>query len=175
MHLESPTFPCGHDNVIKRKLFPQFWTFLGGIHRSPATSPHKYPVMRALMFLWCGIGIAVKQTIERPVFWDYIAFTWRHPIGARVFRENNVNTMHTHVLASTTNNVMTWEGFQHHWSFVMGIHHRTKRPVQKRFGVFLVVVLNTLFNKQPSCHLFKTPWRRDAAVIVPSVAALLTM
>ena len=31
----------GHDDVIKWKSFPRYWTFVRGIHRSPVNSPHK--------------------------------------------------------------------------------------------------------------------------------------
>ena len=30
-----------HDNVIKWKHFPRYWSFVRGIHRSPVNSPHK--------------------------------------------------------------------------------------------------------------------------------------
>ena len=30
-----------HDDVIKWKLFPRYWPFVRGIHRSPVNSPHK--------------------------------------------------------------------------------------------------------------------------------------
>ena len=30
-----------HDDVIKSKHFPRYWTFVWGIHRSPVSSPHK--------------------------------------------------------------------------------------------------------------------------------------
>ena len=30
-----------HDDVIKWKHFPRYWTFVWGIHRSPVISPHK--------------------------------------------------------------------------------------------------------------------------------------
>ena len=30
-----------HDDVIKWKNFPRFWTFVRGIHRSPVNSPQK--------------------------------------------------------------------------------------------------------------------------------------
>ena len=41
------------DDVIKWKLFPRYWPFLWWIHRSPVNFPHKGPVMRIFMFLWC--------------------------------------------------------------------------------------------------------------------------
>ena len=59
-------------------LFPRYWLFVWGIHRSPVNSPHKGPVMRTLMFLWYGSVIAVKQTFEWPVVWDDMTFIWRH-------------------------------------------------------------------------------------------------
>ena len=35
-----------HDDVIKWKHFPRYWSFVRGIHRSPVNSPHKGR--------WCG-------------------------------------------------------------------------------------------------------------------------
>ena len=39
-----------HDDVIKGKHFPRYWTFVRGIHRSPVNSPHKRQWRGALMF-----------------------------------------------------------------------------------------------------------------------------
>ena len=39
-----------HDDVIKWKHFPRYWTFVWGIHRSPMNSPHKGQWRCALMF-----------------------------------------------------------------------------------------------------------------------------
>ena len=39
-----------HDDVIKWKHFPRYWTFVRGIYRSPVNSPHKDQWRRALMF-----------------------------------------------------------------------------------------------------------------------------
>ena len=39
-----------HDDVIKWKLFPRYWPFVRGIHRSPVNSPHKGQWRPALMF-----------------------------------------------------------------------------------------------------------------------------
>ena len=44
------TFTCGHDDVIKWKLFPRYWYFVRGIHRSPVNSPHKGRWRGTLMF-----------------------------------------------------------------------------------------------------------------------------
>ena len=47
---------------------------------SPVTGdfPHKGPVTRTLMFLWCGSAQTVKQTAKWSVIWDYPTFMWRH-------------------------------------------------------------------------------------------------
>ena len=39
-----------HDDVIKWKYFPHYWSFVWGIHRWPVNSPHKGQWRRALMF-----------------------------------------------------------------------------------------------------------------------------
>ena len=43
-----------HDDVIKWKLFPRYWPFVRGKHRSPVNSQHKGQWRGALMFsLFC--------------------------------------------------------------------------------------------------------------------------
>ena len=39
-----------HDDVIKWKNFPHYWSFVRGIHQSPVNYPHKDQWRRALMF-----------------------------------------------------------------------------------------------------------------------------
>ena len=39
-----------HDDVIKWKHFPRYWSFVRGIHRSPVNSPHKGQWRGALVF-----------------------------------------------------------------------------------------------------------------------------
>ena len=39
-----------HDDVIKWKHFPRYWSFVRGIHLSPVNSPHKGQWRGALMF-----------------------------------------------------------------------------------------------------------------------------
>ena len=39
-----------HDDVIKRKHLPRYWSFVRGIDRSPVNSPYKGQWRRALMF-----------------------------------------------------------------------------------------------------------------------------
>ena len=42
--------PPVQDDVIKRKHFPRYWSFVRGIHRSPVNSPHKGQWRGVLMF-----------------------------------------------------------------------------------------------------------------------------
>ena len=46
------------DDVIKWELFPRYWPFVRGIHRSPLNSPHKGQWRGALMFslIWPWIN-----------------------------------------------------------------------------------------------------------------------
>ena len=44
------TMMSRHDDVIKWKLFPRYWPFVRGIHRSLVNSPHKGQWRGALMF-----------------------------------------------------------------------------------------------------------------------------
>ena len=43
-------FSLYHDDVIKWKHFPRYWSFVRGIHRSPVNSPRKGQWRRSLMF-----------------------------------------------------------------------------------------------------------------------------
>ena len=57
----SNFFP--HDDVIKWKHFPRYWTFVRRIHRSPVNSPHKGQWRGALMFtlVWAWINGKVNN------------------------------------------------------------------------------------------------------------------
>ena len=45
-----------HDDVIKWKHFPRYWSFVRGIHRSPVNSPHigqwRGALMFSLIYVW---------------------------------------------------------------------------------------------------------------------------
>ena len=41
--VQGPQYSWRHDDVIKWKHFPRYWSFMRGIHRSPVNSPHKGP------------------------------------------------------------------------------------------------------------------------------------
>ena len=61
-----PSYPSYHDDVIKWKHFPRYWTFVRGIHRSPVNSPHKGRWHGALMFsLICVRGWGMGWCIRR--------------------------------------------------------------------------------------------------------------
>ena len=46
-----------HDDVIKWKYFPRYWSFVRGIHRSPVNSPHKGQWRGALMLSLICVAI----------------------------------------------------------------------------------------------------------------------
>ena len=46
----NPVSACTHDDVIKWKHFPRYWSFVRGIHLSPLNSPHKGQRRGALMY-----------------------------------------------------------------------------------------------------------------------------
>ena len=48
--LNAETHDHTHDDVIKWKHLPCYWSFVRGIHRSPVNSPHKGQWRGALMF-----------------------------------------------------------------------------------------------------------------------------
>ena len=68
-----------HDDVIKWKHFPCYWTFVRGIHRSPVNFSHKGQWRGVLMFsLICAwINGWVNNTV-RLVIWDTSRPLWRH-------------------------------------------------------------------------------------------------
>ena len=55
-----------HDDVIKWKHFPRYWTFVRGIHRSPVNSPQKGQWRGALMFflicVWINGSVNNRET-----------------------------------------------------------------------------------------------------------------
>ena len=83
-------FPvAGHDDVMKWKHFPRYWSFVRGIHRSPVKSPHKGQRRRVLMLsLICALNKRLNrqswiwwfETPSRPL--------WRH---CNVFPDHGSN------------------------------------------------------------------------------------
>ena len=62
-----------HDDVIKWKPFPRYWSFVWGIHSSPVNSPHKVPVTRSFGVSLNWPDQIVKWTVELMVIWDAMA------------------------------------------------------------------------------------------------------
>ena len=52
--LPETTTPQFHEDVIKWKHFPRYWSFVRGIHRSPANSLTKANDAEPWCFLWCA-------------------------------------------------------------------------------------------------------------------------
>ena len=82
VHLTSGDFYCftNHDDVIKWKHFPRYWSFVRGIHRSVVNCPHKGQWHGAFMFslicIWIKDWVNNCEWgwwIEKPL-WSL----WRH-------------------------------------------------------------------------------------------------
>ena len=78
-----------HDDVIKWNLFPRYWPFLWGIHRSPMNSPHKGQWHRALMLslicAWINICVSNRWAGDlrgHRAQYDVILiiYVWKHPL-----------------------------------------------------------------------------------------------
>ena len=54
---------CYHDDFIKWKHFPRYWTFVRGIHRSLVNSPHKGQWRGALVFSLICAWIRVRSHV----------------------------------------------------------------------------------------------------------------
>ena len=50
--ISVPNWCMAHDDVIKWKHFPRYWSFVRGIHRSPVNSPHTGQWRGALICAW---------------------------------------------------------------------------------------------------------------------------
>ena len=88
-----------HDDVIKWKLFPHYWPFVLGIHRSPVNSRHKGQWRGALMFSlicvwingWLNNGEAGDLRCYRAHYDVTVMISWFaalfgfHPISGQLF------------------------------------------------------------------------------------------
>ena len=75
-----------HEDVIKWKHFPRYWTFARGIHQSPVNSPHKGQCAELWYFLWSAPEQPVEETIETPGFKTPSRSLWRHCYGLSALR-----------------------------------------------------------------------------------------
>ena len=65
-NINTKTCPFAHDDVIKWKHFPRYWSFVRGIHRSAVNSPHKGQRRVPSMFVVVVVCFlsAPEQTFE---------------------------------------------------------------------------------------------------------------
>ena len=104
-----------HDDVIKWKQFPRYWSFVRGIHRSPLNSPHRSQWRGALMFsLICA---QINGWVNNCEAGDLR----RHPTHCDVIVMQCYLDIGTHICAT-----LGWDIFHEcsHWfvvlSFVLG-------------------------------------------------------
>ena len=135
---EFTTWRRLHDDVIKRKHFPRYWSFARGIHRSPVNSQHKGQWRRALMFSL--ISASNKRLSKQSWGWWFETSSsplWRHRNGFRdPVRGNETHHKHrlTHwgpdkmaaVSETTFSNAFSWMKMieyrlKFHWSLFPGV------------------------------------------------------
>ena len=88
-----------HDNVIKWKHFPRYWSFVRGIHRRPVNSPHKGPVTRSFDVLF---DLRLNKRLSKQS-WGW----WSETSPRSLWRQCNVCYMHYRV----HDGVMAWTHF----------------------------------------------------------------
>ena len=77
-----------HDDVMKWKHFPRYWSFVRGIHRSPVNPPHKGPVTRSFDVLF---DLRLNKRLSKQS-WGWWFETPSHPL----WRHRNVKYHHSH-------------------------------------------------------------------------------
>ena len=74
---KEQNFP--HDDVIKWKHFPRYWSFVWGIHRSPVNSPHKGPVTQSFDVIFdLRLNKRLSKPLRRRWFETPPRSLWRH-------------------------------------------------------------------------------------------------
>ena len=100
VHLRGPPVICyivninakvGHDDVIKWKHFPRYWSFVRGIHRSAGNSPYKGQWRGALMFSL--ICVWINDWVNNRKAGDLMlsCSLWRHCNEQWISRSLNYN------------------------------------------------------------------------------------
>ena len=69
----SSIWITSHDDVMARKLFPHFWSFVRGIHRSMMDLPHKGKCELSWL-----LSKHFEQKVELPVTWDAMTLMFYH-------------------------------------------------------------------------------------------------
>ena len=108
----GPSASYVHDDVIKWKHFPRYWSFVRGIHRSPVYSPHKGQWRGALMF---SLICALKRRLSKQS-WGW----WFEAPSRSLCRHCNAGQ-----IRYFRDNVITCQRLPHYWSFVTeSLHQR---------------------------------------------------
>ena len=100
-----------HDDVIKWKNFPCYWTFVWGIHRSPLNSPHKSQWRGALMFSlicaringWVNNGEAEDFRRYRTHYEVTVIFQYNMMLHTALIQHNNVHVGNRQYIVITKN------------------------------------------------------------------------
>ena len=124
-----------HDDVIKWKHFPRYWTFVRGIHRSPVNSSHKGQWRGALMFslIWARINGWVNKGEAGELrrycpHYDVNVMQWR-----RIFNLGNLGN-YIRARFFSVRAVVVWSGFDWVWRPGDNYCHKTGYPQIKSTG-----------------------------------------
>ena len=80
-----------HDDVIKWKHFPRYWSFVRGIHRSPVNSPHKDQWRGALMF--CLICVWINGWVNNREAGDLRRYRAHYDVTVMTYRMSSDRCM----------------------------------------------------------------------------------
>ena len=96
-------FSIIHDDFIKWKPFPRYWSFVRGIHRSPAPVTGKFPAQRPAMRIFDVTDLRLNKRLSKhssrrgfetppSLLWRHCnEFPWR---SCGIFRADLVSTMY---------------------------------------------------------------------------------
>ena len=119
-----------HDDVIKWKIFPHYWPFVRGIHRSSVNSPHKGQWRGALMFsLICArlnswVHNRYGGDLKRyQIHYDVIVMHNRLEPGNHQCDRCLGSHWRSYLLFPRPHDdVIKWKHFTRYWPFVRKIH-----------------------------------------------------
>ena len=143
--------PISHDDVIRWKHFPRYWSFVRGIHRSPVNSHHKGQWRGAVMFslicVWTNGWANHRDTV------DLRRSLWRHCCGWRLLHAQNELTQNANLHPRNKLVSLSWKIKERSWT--MEIQSSMQfTPLSFAWSWYLCCLswLNTLRPRQNGRH-----------------------
>ena len=110
--MDFPSHAFFHDDVIKWRHFPRYWSIVRGMHRTPVYSPHKGQWSRALLFslicAWINGGVNNRKAgdLRRHrahydvILMPHVTLNWY--IFVQIWKCDKCNQYRNHVLCIYT-------------------------------------------------------------------------